>query len=724
MSGENLNLLRLYLFLGLLCPLLFFKMDLEVQAGTPPAVEKLEIEAETIFYDWEREILILEGNVVAKSGPDLLMADKAIYQKGLNLLELFGNVRLRFREDLLDASYAKIDTERRTGTIVEAVLFLRENNLHLTGSLIEKTGEATYRIRECRVTSCDPIPPPWHLYGSTVEVTVDGYGRVWNASLNIKELPLLYTPILIFPAKTKRQSGLLIPRVGYSRYIGADFELPFFWNLSPSKDFTFYQRYMSQKGYMQGIEFRYAHTKTSKGALILDIMREDDPKPMKGKDLDISPLPRENLTRFWFRGKMDGEIWDGIGLNADLDLVSDQDFLRELQPKTGYVKYRPDLAESFKRPSEERYSPFRTNRFKIGKSFESDAYMGFHSAYFQSPERPLLDTTPQPLLNLFAAKEFRLLGFGTLLDLEGMHRYVFREEGEKGHEFRFSPNLKGSIPVFDHLNLSPYFRYDLSYFGTSGTGQYDNIDLERAFEMGIGLSTNLYRDFSLEAFDLPVIRHNIIPRVELQYSHQKPDPNYPWFDEYLITDRGSKLHFKLENNFTAKPSEKGGQIKRLASISMDQELILEPGVGDKGRRGELGFFNLLWVVEPKERLEFRGDFQWDHKDRRVERVSMLAGLPFKLFSSKENSAKLGYQYEAEGVKTLNLDLSLNIHHGILLGSSLSRDLRGNQNVDSSFWLGYRHQCYGVKFVLDRSQNASQIGLFVELLGLGEIGGKF
>lgn len=687
-------------------------------------IDRIDIEAESIFYDWNENILILEGSVLVKSGQDTLAADKAVFYRDKNLLELFGDVSLKFKEDLLQANYAKIDTLKKIGIVEDARLFLKENNIRLTGSLIERTGEDTYKIRECKVTSCDGIPPAWHLYGSSVEVTVDGYGKVWNASLRAKEFPLLYTPFMVFPAKTSRQSGILIPRVGYSKHIGMDLEVPFFWNLSQDKDFTFYQRYMGKKGYLQGIEFRYVYTRLSRGAFMLDIMREDAPKALEGENLNISPLPRSNLTRFWFRGSLDQELPFQMLLNSDLDLVSDQDFLRELQPKTASVKYRPDLSEYFKRPFDERYSPFRSNIIKISKGFEDKAYAQFTSEFFQIPERPGLDLTPQPVFNMFGAKEFRFWNYNLLLDLEGTHRYVYREEGEKGHLFKLTPNLKAAIPLMEHFTLSPLIKYKLNWWEYTGTKDSTQVDLEKAFETALGLSTSLYRDYQMDLYGISLMRHNIIPRVELKYTHGGSLVPYPWFDESQRTAEGKKIHLRLENNLTGKIGGNTFGFRRLGSFIIDQELVLNPGPMDKAGKGELGIMNLAWILEPKGGVEFRGDLKWNHKDSQMEAAHFKAAFPFKGFGGKEDSFSMGFESQTGSLRTLNLDLSLNIPYGMSVTTHLSRDLKGNENVNSSYTFAYKHQCYGIKLVLDTSQRSTQVGVFVELLGLGELGGKF
>jgi len=69
--------------------------------------------------------------------------------------------------------------------------------------------------------------PDWNITGSEVKVTVEGYGTIKNSAFRVRGLPIIYIPYMIFPAKAKRQTGLLPPRVGYSTLNGGELEIPF-----------------------------------------------------------------------------------------------------------------------------------------------------------------------------------------------------------------------------------------------------------------------------------------------------------------------------------------------------------------------------------------------------------------------------------------------------------------------------------------------------------------
>ncbi|MDY6971899.1 MAG: putative LPS assembly protein LptD, partial [Thermodesulfobacteriota bacterium] len=214
-----------------------------------------QISAETLSY--VEEAYVAEGNVVISKDGQFLYAKKAIYDTKTGIAEVSGGIRLESNGDILAGDNGVFDLNNNTGEIINGRLFLRENHYYFSGGVMQKVAEDTYLIKDCCVTTCDGTEPAWTITGSEVTVTVEGYGKVKHATFRVHGLPLLYAPYMIFPAKTKRQSGLLPPRVGHSSRNGIDAEVPFFWAVSDQTDITMYQRFLGKRGYMQGLEFRY-----------------------------------------------------------------------------------------------------------------------------------------------------------------------------------------------------------------------------------------------------------------------------------------------------------------------------------------------------------------------------------------------------------------------------------------------------------------------------------
>ncbi len=225
-----------------------YAQDIKVPADAP-----VKIEADNLAYDNDRDVYSAEGNVVITYGDGVLTAASVEYDRKNNLATAEGGAFLKMAEDSLQGDKIVVNVEDKTGVAYNSKAFYARNHFYIKGDKIEKTGENTYSIEQPVATTCDGDNPAWQLMGSKMKVTVEGYGWVTNARLVTKGVPVFYTPFIAFPAKTKRQTGFLLPYLAYSRdKDGVDVEIPFFWAINPQLDATLYSRYIEKRGYKAG----------------------------------------------------------------------------------------------------------------------------------------------------------------------------------------------------------------------------------------------------------------------------------------------------------------------------------------------------------------------------------------------------------------------------------------------------------------------------------------
>jgi len=219
-------------------------LDLQ-KAGKGP----VRIEADRLSYDRESDIYRAEGGVVITFTGGFLKADSVTLNRASGDAWAHGRALLQTDGDTLEGDILEINLDSKTGVARDGRMFFVRNHLFITGSEIEKSGEATYRIKDGTATTCDGPVADWRFTGKEVDVTVDGYGTLKNGTFQIRDTPVAWLPWLMFPAKTTRQTGLLFPYFGYSQEkLGFDTEIPFYWAVSKSADATLYTRYMDKRG--------------------------------------------------------------------------------------------------------------------------------------------------------------------------------------------------------------------------------------------------------------------------------------------------------------------------------------------------------------------------------------------------------------------------------------------------------------------------------------------
>lgn len=691
-----------------------------------------EITAEKMTYLQEEGLYVAEKNVVVKRGSQVLSADWARYDENTGMIEVKGNVVLESNGDILQAREALFNLQTQTGRVAGGHIFLKENHYHISGESIEKTGPNTYVVKEPRVTTCDGERPDWSITGSEVKITLEGYGSVKHAVFRIKDYPALYFPYVIFPAKTKRQTGLLPPTGGYSSRRGAELEIPLFWAISDRMDATIYGRYMTERGYMQGLEYRYVAEADSKGTFLFDILSDK----VKEKDLTdpdeaaLSSIPRTNTTRYWLRSRTDQQLPLGIRAKLDTDYVSDQDYLKEFERGSLGFQVRPDLVRVFERPVEDIRSPTRRSALRLDRDQEGYSLQAV-SSYYQRPENPALDDTPQPLAGL----NFSLLpaplsrtplfvSFDTDLDA------IWRDDGPKGVRTSLTPQLTYPMWFGRIIEVEPALGYTLTAQRFDDPGDGRRRQTKDAYFFQTRLSTVMERIFDVQWGEAAKLKHKFFPSLTYRYRvNRDPDLEQPWFEPVDKDGKNNLLILTLENFLDARRDNRKGAstYRQWVAFSLEQGYdIDEARRTDKPGQGKKPFLPLQAElrVSPYKSIYFDATARWDHYEKEIAFADTGLRWLIERSRGKEDSIGIDYRYvKRTGEKGLNVTAHVNLLGGFSAGGSINRDIGRKESVEERVYLDYESQCWGVRITAGRSEGKGSVMVLFRLLGLGDFGAK-
>ena len=224
-----------------------------IEAVFHDPLQPWQIEADEIDYDQTKDEYSASGNVLIYKGHIRLLADHVRLDHKNMQAYADGHVVLTNGEDILNGTSMQIDLDSQVGSVEDGSLFLKENNYHIAGDVIKKVGEKTYTIDEAVLTTCDGDKPDWKITGKKVKVKEDGEGTATHATLWARNMPVLYSPYFYYPARKKRQTGLLFPEGGSADRWGGYYSQPFFWAINESSDATFYAQYMNSRGIRGGL---------------------------------------------------------------------------------------------------------------------------------------------------------------------------------------------------------------------------------------------------------------------------------------------------------------------------------------------------------------------------------------------------------------------------------------------------------------------------------------
>lgn len=695
-----------------------------VAQGVPEG--PVDIIANEISYIGDDDIFVAVGAVEITFTDGFLTADRVTVNRATNQAWAEGNVTLRSGQDTLTGERLFFHLISKTGILHQGRIFISENHFYVEGERIEKRGEATYHLEKGTVTTCDGDSPAWRIAGSEIDVTVGGYGTIKHGRLQAGNLPVFYTPYFVFPAKTKRQSGLLTPSFGYSKdKNGMEIEIPFYWAISESADATYTGRYMSERGFLQGVEFRYHPSEKTFGTFYGEYLR--DGKRVTETEGGLFRDWKEDQNRWSYYLNHETTFDSGFRLRSDIRKVSDNWYFKDFSASNYYRQnYSQTESNRFRRISflgdESLASLDSTVRLnKSWSKYDFTALVRYTDDFSSHSNDYTLQKYPELTLTGYRQP---LLGSLLLYDFTSTYDYFYRTEGQKGHFWEVSPNLY--LP----FNLGPIQVTPFTGFTGSLWDRTDDLDgreksgNRQVFRFGTSASTEVGRVFDVGIGGIDKIRHAIIPGLSYIYvpkERQEYLPNY-----MSVLPEQHSVSYYLLNTIIARHREKDGTVRydEMMRLLLSQSYnILEsrrdvaPGSAD---RRPFGAVNVELDLRPIRYFSFAA--------RNIYNVNSgvwsQTNYDLTLTDNRGDMAILGYRYTQNSLEEINLFLKATVTPSLDAFYVQRRNVLGRKNIETSYGIRYKHQCWLFDLTLTETQNDKNVMFYITLVGLGGIGGGY
>jgi LPS-assembly protein len=205
---------------------------------------QIDFSAETIVYDDPSQTVTANGDVILRSGEQLIRAEQIIWNRATGEIRAIGKVRI-IAEDgsVVYGDDIELTEEIRDAAIENILLVLAEG-----GRIVANRGtraDDVITLNEATYAPCLPDDdvcaesPSWQIRAVRVvydpekkKVYYDG------ARLELFGLPLIPLPGLNHPVDIKSRSGLLVPNLRFSAANGAEYSQPYYLALAPNRDLT------------------------------------------------------------------------------------------------------------------------------------------------------------------------------------------------------------------------------------------------------------------------------------------------------------------------------------------------------------------------------------------------------------------------------------------------------------------------------------------------------
>ena len=296
------------------------------QAPSQTDDEDIYFDADELKTNQKEKTIEAIGNVEVRRGDLLLLADRLVYDQKTNMISAYQNVMLsepngtKIFSDEVDLS------DKLTTAEMNKIRVIMRDESKLWAEHFHKKENNNKVMRYAVFTPCDCCEenggkaPLWRLRAR--KVTHDAANKNMNyndAFLDIKNVPVLYSPFLSHPDPTvKRRSGFMAPKIGRSSYLGGTLQLNYFWDINEHADILFSPMFTTDKNVVWGGRYR---------AYVNDGYVEADGTYLN----DDNPARPNNRGNLFLNGRY--EINDLWLASTNLNYASDSLYLKELSLK-------------------------------------------------------------------------------------------------------------------------------------------------------------------------------------------------------------------------------------------------------------------------------------------------------------------------------------------------------------------------------------------------------
>ncbi|HAD04030.1 MAG: hypothetical protein A2091_13755 [Desulfuromonadales bacterium GWD2_61_12] len=643
----------------------------------------LSLEADSISFDRSRQTYDAQGAVRLQRGGLALTADHFWWNTTSGEAGASGSVRLKEAGGTLEGDALQLNLDTGTARLQNARGLMPQQGFFLSGNEIEKTGERSYRLEEGTFTSCDAATPAWKFGASQLQVDLGGYARARNMLFYLYDVPVFYFPYMLYPVKSERESGFLIPNVGYSSQRGAQLSLAYYQVIARNQDATFALDYFSELGLGKGVEYRY-------------LFGDDNEGVLNGYHVSAFGEGRDSYALKW---KHLGLLPGTIRFSADTEYVSSRSFFSDFGQS----------AEIYNRDVIESVAVLGRNWGKIN--------LGGEFRYLQdldNSNRQTLQHLPEVHLAV-VGQRFRQTPLYYRLDAEAEN--YWRREGVQGQRYMLRPALAAVGRPLDLFSLGAEAGFR-QYLVETSAGGYD----ESLYDLSAQFSMPVERVYPLALGTASRLRHTISPEIDYLFVPDHGQGDLPVFEPDSVVEPRNRLRYALVNRLTARfvDPQEGTSYLELLRLRLYQEFDLREARGNQTTPTTPAEpfsplqAELRLAPTSYSRLEVEAGYDFNGGRQGVTEVQVRGSV-----HGGGNELGLDYIYQRDEVAYFAGRVATDWLKPVYLGYRNRIETETGQALEQVAVVEYRAQCWSILFTYTDRLTDREFLVSFSLAGLGK-----
>ncbi len=521
-------------------------------------------------------------------------SDSIVYDFNSNKVYLYNNAKLAYKDLKLESGRIVVDRESqaleaygipdtvRAGKFIQMPLMFQGNDKYegsrLTYNFKTQQGSVSMGFSEAEVgyyygdkikkvtndvlfikngiytTSSDREDPEYYFLSPKMKVIPNDKVIAQSVFLYIEGVPVFWIPFGIFPNRSGRSSGIIVPTIGddatYGKYVS---RVGYFWAMNDYTDLaltgSFFTkgrtdlygrfRYALKYNFSGSVDGGYSRIRLGESSDIgsrnsdewgLNVVHNQQINPTTRLDASLAFVSNKNyynvttnsLSELLLQNVLSNltlsKVWENKPYSLNLNYYRDQNLQTgDITERIPFVNF--SISQTF--PFESEYSG----------TFNKKFYEYFSYSYNGSFLSNRIRATTKNSLNQDSAYRDWRTGMQNLLN------------------FQFAPK-------FEYITFAPYFNYAEIWYNKYVTKFFDPMDSSvvtsdanavkalRYFNAGARLSTRFVGIFNPKIFNVTGIRHTLTPQLTYIYSPDFSDPKWGYYRSYTNAS-GQQIKYSI-----------------------------------------------------------------------------------------------------------------------------------------------------------------------------------